>query len=228
MTTTCIERAASSLPGCANCANCDSCACDAPAFQHDCNTCVFLGRYDDDGRMADLYAHICGSMPTVIARYSSEGSDYASGSCFSYGQIESLTEARRRAQAKGVWQYDVYEALLHARPQCTACYQELRSALPFTEDYQAYTAFVQGNLERAHGLVRHLLALAHARKIKYRPDALLGQSLIEVQGRIHQVVSTYRGGTGPQSTGHLEELTRFIWLELNAQPLQIMQGQLEQ
>lgn len=45
-----------------------------PRYTHDCLTCTFLGRYGD----VDVYYHK-GTHETVIARSSSEGSDYASG-----------------------------------------------------------------------------------------------------------------------------------------------------
>ena len=45
-----------------------------PRHKHDCDQCDYLGQYEG----ADLY--FCGkSLPTVIARYSDEPSDYTSG-----------------------------------------------------------------------------------------------------------------------------------------------------
>jgi len=45
-----------------------------PVFEHDCDKCVFLGHYEKH----DLY--YCGeNIGTVIARWSSNGPDYASG-----------------------------------------------------------------------------------------------------------------------------------------------------
>ena len=57
-----------------------------PAHKHDCNKCTFLGtilvKHVDEttekGVEVDMY-HCDGSIPTVIARYSSDGSDYSSG-----------------------------------------------------------------------------------------------------------------------------------------------------
>ncbi len=46
---------------------------ETPRYKHDCDACVFLGRYG----VNDLY--FCASEPTLIARQSSEGSDYLSG-----------------------------------------------------------------------------------------------------------------------------------------------------
>ncbi len=47
-----------------------------PKHVHDCSSCTFLGTYNG----SDLYCCL-GVLPTVIARNSSEGSDYASGEC---------------------------------------------------------------------------------------------------------------------------------------------------
>lgn len=46
-----------------------------PKFQHDCNSCVFLGNYNGN----DLYYCSQRSFPTLIARHSDEGDDYTSG-----------------------------------------------------------------------------------------------------------------------------------------------------
>lgn len=49
----------------------------APMFEHDCDTCKFLGTTNAGKRPADLYFHP-GPGTTVIARYGKEG-DYTSG-----------------------------------------------------------------------------------------------------------------------------------------------------
>ena len=57
-----------------------------PAYKHDCDKCTFLGTIlvkdiDETGKEGgevDLY-HCDGNIPTVIARYSSDGPDYSSG-----------------------------------------------------------------------------------------------------------------------------------------------------
>lgn len=71
-----------------------------PQFKHDCNDCKFLGRYTTPSGVAcDLY--FCpqgGRIPTVIARYSDEGSDYNSGLGFPMPELE---EAARRAVVQG-------------------------------------------------------------------------------------------------------------------------------
>jgi hypothetical protein len=72
---------------------------DTPLYEHDCEGCVYLGRFDDDTyheRELDLY--FCGSQwgSTVVARYSDSGPDYHSGLEF-VGKIPALTEAWQRA-----------------------------------------------------------------------------------------------------------------------------------
>ncbi len=68
-------------------------------FKHDCENCTYLGTFE--GR--DLYACARNNIvDTVIARYGNQGSEYASGLAFSWGQIECLTEARERAEKLGM------------------------------------------------------------------------------------------------------------------------------
>jgi hypothetical protein len=74
---------------------------DKPCYDHDCTTCVFLGHYG----AADLYVHPSGHK-TVIARYSSKGSDYASG-LFATGLLD-LNEAKRRAVERGILSIQEY------------------------------------------------------------------------------------------------------------------------
>lgn len=67
-------------------------------YDHDCGACVFLGQFGS----ADLY--FCpqgGSIPTVIARYSSSGADYTSG-IFAGNRHPDLLEAKMRATARGL------------------------------------------------------------------------------------------------------------------------------
>lgn len=45
-----------------------------PRYKHDCKACVYVGQYQE----YDLYACPQYSLPTIIARYSSEGSHYLS------------------------------------------------------------------------------------------------------------------------------------------------------
>jgi hypothetical protein len=50
-----------------------------PQWQHDCDRCRYLGQTIGGGRITDLY--VCGEVnrvPTLIARFSSDGPDYYS------------------------------------------------------------------------------------------------------------------------------------------------------
>lgn len=72
----------------------------SPQFEHDCKECVFLGRYDDNGDHYDLYyCDKSNPIPTVIARASSQPSDYISGLGF---RIGSLIEAALRSVQRGL------------------------------------------------------------------------------------------------------------------------------
>lgn len=82
-------------------------------YVHDCYTCVFLGQHGD----ADLYVHPRGHI-TVIARYSNDGSDYASG--LSASGIPDLTEARRRAVERGVLVLDAYKSAVRREARYVA------------------------------------------------------------------------------------------------------------
>lgn len=70
-------------------------------YIHDCPKCVYLG-FDksDKGIPIDLY--FCGQhgIPTVIARYSSQGSDYVSGLALA-SHFPELMTAKMRATAAG-------------------------------------------------------------------------------------------------------------------------------
>lgn len=69
-----------------------------PQFKHDADCCTFLGRHLGN----DLY--FCsqgGNLPTVIARYGNEGSDYNSGLPVAH-LVPALTEAKKRAIAAGI------------------------------------------------------------------------------------------------------------------------------
>jgi hypothetical protein len=74
-------------------------------FKHDCEHCHFLGNVLAGGKEVDLYFCNQAGMPTVIARYSDEGSDYASGMPFGHpvdGSIAELMVARALAVRKGL------------------------------------------------------------------------------------------------------------------------------
>jgi hypothetical protein len=74
----------------------------APQFEHDCESCTFLGVHE--GR--DLYWCSQGSSTgrwTVISRYSNSGPDYSSGAVFATPDGDKwLYEARLRAEKKGL------------------------------------------------------------------------------------------------------------------------------
>jgi hypothetical protein len=68
-----------------------------PRYTHDCPRCAFLGCWAE----YDLYFCSGAGMPTVIARYGNNGSDYSSGIGFTMTQLviaEGL--ARRRGLLK--------------------------------------------------------------------------------------------------------------------------------
>lgn len=74
----------------------------ASIFLHDCDNCVYLGHWHeepvtDDSRIADLYWCAQSGFPTVIARFSDEGSDYTSG-MVAAPHIPALAEAKRLAE----------------------------------------------------------------------------------------------------------------------------------
>ena len=74
---------------------------ETPQYTHDCDSCTFLGRFDD----LDLYYCPQAGRPTVIARCGNDGPEYTSG-LPAVGQIPALTEAARRAEATGLLNAD--------------------------------------------------------------------------------------------------------------------------
>ena len=76
----------------------------ANKFQHDCeNDCLFLGPFVHRGKYVDLYVHqdAHNKIDTVIARYSSEPSDYISG-VLAVRHHPELLEALNRAKMFGL------------------------------------------------------------------------------------------------------------------------------
>lgn len=78
-----------------------------PRFQHDCQCCTYLGQHGDGMLFphADLYHCTQGGQgnDTVIARYSGDGPDYASGLYFGrYGLNPALHAAYVRARDAGL------------------------------------------------------------------------------------------------------------------------------
>lgn len=83
-----------------------------PKFTHDCDACVFLGRFADDTKQhfqdevihpCDLY--ICKN--SIIARYSSEGGDYVSSALPYAIHNKVLQEAIRRACERGILTFTI-------------------------------------------------------------------------------------------------------------------------
>lgn len=73
-----------------------------PQFIHDCERCCqFLGSFDAKDGPADLYFCQNDILPTLVARYSDEGSDYVSGLAF-VGIHDGITEANRLAVEQGL------------------------------------------------------------------------------------------------------------------------------
>jgi hypothetical protein len=71
-----------------------------PKYKHDCENCVFLGRCDVLASQRDLYfCKQAGTLPTVIARYSDEPSDFTSGLG---SRMYELIEAEKRARDAGL------------------------------------------------------------------------------------------------------------------------------
>jgi hypothetical protein len=193
----------------------------APRFTHDCQHCVFLGSYDDEGRVADLYVHTSGSMPTVIARYGSDGPDYCSGMSFSYGSNPALSEARRRAEERNLVEYDIYEALEYARKE-TPEFERLKKALPFTVEYQTWRAYKDGDIERWHGLATHLLQLERAKP--YLKEHSDGSLLLNIESRIHRVLEVLGCGNWRSLCCQADGITEFLWndyvAKTKAQPVE--------
>ena len=70
---------------------------EQPMYEHDCKSCKFLGNADN----ADLYCCTSGGQKTVIARFSSEGSDYQSLDCFlGDNTIKEILERPHNTQIK--------------------------------------------------------------------------------------------------------------------------------
>jgi hypothetical protein len=130
---------------------------------------------------------------------------------FAYGLIPDLTEARLRAEAGGLLEYDVFEALSYA-VRGTASHDAMLKQLPFTLEYQAFLAQEQGNRERTEALLRHLFALAK----KVRPEREVGEVLTHhLERRLRDVVRTYRGTTAIADPTNLQlnAMTEFLWEE---------------
>lgn len=86
-----------------------------PHYTHDCDSCEYLGQYDHNDRVFDLYYCPRCDEGSVLARYSNEGSNYLSimlGVLLyaGYPHDAPLVEAARRQIAR--WKND--SAILEA------------------------------------------------------------------------------------------------------------------
>lgn len=69
---------------------------NTPLHTHDCTCCIFLGRYENKNFAEELDLYYCPSQsltPTVIARYSSEPSEYLSNLLFPRYYLEDFRKA---------------------------------------------------------------------------------------------------------------------------------------
>jgi hypothetical protein len=74
---------------------------ETPRYKHDCKNCVFLGLYQENNTIYDLYVCAAGkNISTVVARYSSDGPDYFSGLEFA-STNNALKETLKRAEERG-------------------------------------------------------------------------------------------------------------------------------
>lgn len=165
-----------------------------PLFQHDCGHCHYLGTYRDEaGRMSDLWVHLTGALPTVIARYSSEGPDYTSGMSFSYGLNAALTEARRRAEQRGLREYNTWEALNYVSDKDATAVAELLEKIPAMAEYQCVAAFEAGHVQRYRYLLQVLIDASKQREEAMGRPVSRGFALMQVENRLCKVLTRYRG-----------------------------------
>jgi hypothetical protein len=181
----------------------------SPLYEHNCSRCVYLGQYKLTAvERADLYVCASPRSPSVIARYSSSGPDYTSGMEASYGNTLALTEARRRAEARGLLEFNVYQALDYA-VKGSVSYGQMYAQLPFTEEYQAWLAHQTGNQDRARGLVVHLMQLSKAKPyLKKWSDT---QHLENLESRIKNVILAATDCKDFTAFTRAAELTSFLW-----------------
>jgi hypothetical protein len=94
---------------------------DKPQFQHDCDHCVFLGRFVDEEQdppeHSDLYADHEGGRGTVVVRRGNEGSDYTSG--LEFTRLPAIREATRRAVVLAVGLYHQHHVVWTKTPPAT-------------------------------------------------------------------------------------------------------------
>ena len=184
-----------------------------PQFTHDCEQCTYLGRHvDDKGNEADLYIHLTQRdvEQTVIARYSSEGREYSSGAPFSFGSNPALTEARLRAQARGLVEFDVVSAVNYAKPG-TVAYDEMLRALPGTLEIKAYLAYQERDFNEAQVLVRRMVSLA---KRRYPHSCTTHEKCIDlVESQLRQFIGALYGKLDMQVYKTAMDMVDFLYAE---------------
>lgn len=189
-----------------------------PQFTHDCEQCTYLGRHvDDKGNEADLYIHLSQRdiEQTVIARYSSEGREYSSGAPFSFGSNPALTEARLRAQARGLVEYDVVSGVNYAKAG-TFAYNEMLRALPGTLEIKAHRAFQERDFNEAQVLVRRMMSLA---KRRYPHSCTTHENCIDlVESQIRKFVGALQGCTDMEVYRQAMNMVEFLYAEAPQAP----------
>jgi hypothetical protein len=98
----------------------------APRYEHHCNECTFLGQYDQ----YDLY--YCSREGTVIARFSNEEDEYASGIELGIlgveyvkGESHPLRECLIRALMIPELRHEINEDVIKSRPEMARDYREV-------------------------------------------------------------------------------------------------------
>lgn len=184
-----------------------------PHFKHDCDCCHFLGNYKDadTNEAMDLYVHTTGPCPTVIARTGSDGPDYMSGLGFSYGSLEPLVQARMRAQAAGLLKYNIDEALGHASPGFIESYEELQAAIPSTREYQAYRAFIAGDVDKSRTLINALVDEAFEEEKEHKEGAIRMACSFKVTNRLDKMLQVMCGMNPLESMHASGAVTEFVW-----------------
>lgn len=174
---------------------------EPPQFEHDCDSCLFLGRHAHECRAADLYVHCGPGETTVIARYASEGSCYCSGLPFSYGMNPALTEARLRAQKLGLLQYDPLEALTYAKKGST-CEAELQEVLLGRPEYKAVLAFDAGDRDYSVELLLECAAPW---------DNFEATRIVGLQVRVSRILTTLRGALNRKDYQTVHDMFEPLW-----------------
>lgn len=131
-----------------------------PRYPHDGYNSIFLGHYDQ----YDLYFSKSSRETTVIARFG-KGGEYASGMSFSFGAIEPLVVARRRAQQRDLLAYPVEQGVAHTNEDAQQdLLDELKEALRTTPVVRSMLLWSKSPAIAQ----RQLTALAEAKALGYQ------------------------------------------------------------